>query len=465
LARLGGFRRPLGIPNPRSYIKLAQVIEQQWLLIDNHLKSQTLAITRPIVTRTAERAVRPQFDRREAAELRARMWRGKRFILRGDVSQCYPSMYTHAIPWALHSKKTAKSNRNKTEGDRIDKAVRDCSSGQTVGIPIGPDTSFVVAEIVLTAVDAALARKAPPTNGFRYLDDYELAYSTRGEAEVAQAELEGALGAFELAVNPFKTKVLELPQPFQATWTHELRTFPIRTDSPIKTGNDLVALFSRAAEVATHNLGALTYALRKSQEITIDERSWPVYQSLVWNAVSVEPTTMALALDLLQVKAADLETPISRSAAAEVLEALIARNGPLGNASEVAWALWAAITLEVDLTASAAAALSGLEDDFVILLALDAQSRGRFPAGGPDTSAWETLVEGSEALQGDHWLLAYEGSVQGWLPTAHKLIPTDDFFNALHKRGIRFYDQDPSRDPFTGPAGPPQGAPIPESYF
>jgi hypothetical protein len=88
-------------------------------------------------------------------------------------------LYTHAIPWALHTKPVAKANRNKTDGDKIDKAVRNCSSGQTVGIPIGPDTSFVVAEIVLAAVDGLLRTKLPALRGFRYLDDYEAAFETR----------------------------------------------------------------------------------------------------------------------------------------------------------------------------------------------------------------------------------------------------------------------------------------------
>lgn len=54
LARPGGFRRPLRIPNPRSYIRLANVLEKHWTLIETHINSQSLAISKPAVTRTAE---------------------------------------------------------------------------------------------------------------------------------------------------------------------------------------------------------------------------------------------------------------------------------------------------------------------------------------------------------------------------------------------------------------------------
>jgi hypothetical protein len=176
-----------------------------------HCKSQKLAISRPVVTRTAERAVRPRFRLGEGPKLRARLWRGQRFVLRSDVSQFYPTLYTHAVPWALHSKSFAKANIRKTKRDELDRALRDGSSGQTIGIPIGPDTSFVVAEIVLAAVDALLIQKVPSLREFRYLDDYEAAFESRSEAEEAQFYLESALGDFELVLNPFKTHVLELP--------------------------------------------------------------------------------------------------------------------------------------------------------------------------------------------------------------------------------------------------------------
>lgn len=258
-----------------------------------------------MVTRKAERAIRPLVRLGESPKRRARLWRGQRFILRADVSQFYPSLYTHAIPWALHTKKTAKAKKGQTAGDEIDAAVRACSSGQTSGIPIGPDSSLVVAEIVMTAVDAAFAKRVKRLRAFRYLDDYEVAFRSRAEAEEAHGHLESALAEYELVANPSKTEVVELPQPLHATWPSELARFPIRTQTPTQTLNDTVDLFSRAAEIASTNpqFGALMYVLRRSLEIEVSKPMWRTFQALVWTAVSVEPTTMAVALDLLSVKA------------------------------------------------------------------------------------------------------------------------------------------------------------------
>ena len=343
----------------------------------------------------------------ERDRLRPKDWRGQRFVLRTDVNQCYASLYTHSIPWALEGKRKAKSNRGKTVSDQLDKALRNLSDGQTMGVPIGPDTSFLAAEIVLTAVDKMLASSLSQLRGHRYIDDYELAFTSRSAAEQAQAVLEEALAEYELAINPTKTEILELPQPFLESWTYELATFQIRDGTASQTITDLTALFSKAAASSKRRAGPLKYALQRSREIDIhDDEIWAPFQNLVWSAVSAEPTTMATALDLLATKAGVGGFDIDLEAAAEVIEALIVTHSPIRNASEVAWAVWAAIALEIDMSTEAAKAVASMEDDFVALLALDASDRGLFGRHAVDSSKWEILTDYDDVLAGPHWLLA-----------------------------------------------------------
>jgi hypothetical protein len=464
LARPGGFRRPLQVPNPRSFVPLADEFEAQWPAIRKHIRANNFSISRPVVTRTLERAVRPRFRLGERERLRPRDWRGQRFVLRTDVNQFYSSLYTHSIPWALEGKQKAKRNIGKTPSDRLDKAIRNLSDGQTMGVPIGPDTSFLAAEIVLTAVDKSLASKLS-LRGHRYLDDYELAFTTRAAAEEAQALLEDALAEYELAINPAKTEILELPQPFHESWTHELATFQIRSGTSSHTVTDLLALFSHAAAISRRRSGPLKFALLRSREVEIvDEEVWVAFQNLVWSAVSAEPTTMATALDLLAEKAIEGDFEVDRDAAGEVIEALIRAHSPIRNASEVAWGLWAAIALEIEMSKQAAEAVTFMEDDFVALLALDASSRGLFGSRQVDSSNWETLTDYDGAMSGPHWLLAYEGSVRKWLTAPTRRVAKDPFFKVLRRRRVRFYDTDPSHSPFTGPAGPLPGGLVPDEY-
>src|SRR6185295_14451771 len=110
-------------------------------------------------------------------------------------------------PWALHGKAFAKANLGATLGDSIDRAFRNQQDGQTVGLPIGPDCSLVVAEAILTAVDVALAPRQ--LRGLRYVDDYEIGFRTLAEAEATLTELQGLLAEYELYLNPRKTGIVE----------------------------------------------------------------------------------------------------------------------------------------------------------------------------------------------------------------------------------------------------------------
>lgn len=53
-----------------------------------------------------------------------------------DITNCYGSIYTHSISWAINGKKNAKENKKQDNlGNEIDKVIMAMSYGQTNGIP------------------------------------------------------------------------------------------------------------------------------------------------------------------------------------------------------------------------------------------------------------------------------------------------------------------------------------------
>ena len=80
-----------------------------------------------------------------------------------DITNCYSSVYTHTISWAIHGKDTAKSNKKnkkiKLLGNIIDGLIQDMSSGQTNGIPQGSVLTDFLAEIILSYSDKLLKEK------------------------------------------------------------------------------------------------------------------------------------------------------------------------------------------------------------------------------------------------------------------------------------------------------------------
>ena len=195
LARVGQLRRVLGIPNPVPFYTLAVDICTNWTGIERLLKKTTLSVSRPVPATTGARAFAAYAGFPDRARVRARRRVGFRYVLFADVQKFYPSVYTHAVPWALHTKAVAKKRRRdrKLLGNRLDTWVRNAQDAQSVGLPIGPDTSWVLSELVLTAVDRLLLKQLPGVVGIRAVDDYELYFRTPGEAEGALAVLQTAL--------------------------------------------------------------------------------------------------------------------------------------------------------------------------------------------------------------------------------------------------------------------------------
>ena len=75
-----------------------------------------------------------------------------------DIADCYGSLYTHSIAWAIETIGIAKKQRDgKLLGNTIDAHIRNMQYGQTNGIPQGSVLMDFIAEIILGYMDELLA--------------------------------------------------------------------------------------------------------------------------------------------------------------------------------------------------------------------------------------------------------------------------------------------------------------------
>lgn len=342
----------------------------------------------------------------------------------------------------MHGKAWSKKHRRPTAslGNALDFWVQNTQDRQTCGIPIGPDTSLVLAELLLTAVDVGLTSSAGPLVGFRAIDDYELTFQSRARAEEALAALQSELACYELQLHPVKSRIVELPVPMEDLWPVELRVFEIRTGL---SGQilDLIEYYSLAFELArTHRTsGVLRYAIGRTRRERILPGTWRTYQDLLLQCLRAEPGCLRYALS--ELRHYSRRHRLDKDRVGAVLDQLILRHLPLGNGSEVAWALWAAISLDVSIGKQAADRLPESDDPLVPLLALDADSRGLLPTG-LDKTRWSKRMTEADLL-GPDWLLAYEAAVQGWLPSASSKdhIGAHPGFDYLRRQGVSFYNR------------------------
>lgn len=147
---------------------------------------------------------------------------GKKYVAKTDISQCFPSIYTHSISWGLVGKKKAKTEQNKQDHwfNKIDKACRNMKDGETQGLLIGPHASNLLSEIILTTVDSKLSSKYDFT---RSIDDYTCYTATHEESEFFLRDLNTELKKFNLSLNHKKTIIQELPQAYAESWVQRLK--------------------------------------------------------------------------------------------------------------------------------------------------------------------------------------------------------------------------------------------------
>ena len=220
--------RQLGIPHPESYIVQCLALKRHWDKIKKHCAKPSMPVSRVFVRNSAgTRLFRMNYKGRERfedeeADLRAQS--GARYVVRTDISNCFPSIFTHSIPWALHGRLNAKKKRSLLlEGNLLDKVTRDTRDGQSNGLLIGPHASNVLSEIVLTDIDRELV--AAHGRFSRHIDDYEYAATSREEAEAFVRHLGILLRNFELTINEKKTEIISMPVTTGGDWIRELNAF------------------------------------------------------------------------------------------------------------------------------------------------------------------------------------------------------------------------------------------------
>lgn len=134
------------------------------------------------------------------------------FVLHADITDCYASIYTHSIAWAMHTKPVAKKKKHDKSliGNTIDSRIQDMQHGQTNGIPQGSVLIDLIAELVLGYADLELSERLAAENItefqiLRYRDDYRIFVNNSRAGDVILKILTEVLIDLGLKLNASKT--------------------------------------------------------------------------------------------------------------------------------------------------------------------------------------------------------------------------------------------------------------------
>lgn len=448
IARAGGLRRDAEIPHPFAQARITALCSAHWKQLQRRTAKSQISLSRPIrETRESDfdRSLRMRHGRTHDAHVLSRLV-GNRYTLKTDISMFYPSIYTHAVDWAVRGKNAAKRDRFKNcLGSNLDTALRNSRHGQTVGISVGPDTSALISEVVLSRVDERLQDLHPgiAQSAFRFVDDMTVYCRTQDQAHEILNDYQRALSEYGLTLNAHKVRISHGLELRDSTWVRGLRSARMRDDTDSHLASDVIDLFAAAFEYAREfpQDGVLSYAIRRCDPFPSGNDSWPYYRDLVLAAVTQEPSSLPNAYAVLQfARTHGLAT--NADVIAETFNELCLDHAPKNHGFEVSWAMSILRELGLPLSVEAARLISKMDDNVSLVLLADTVNRWSSLRNNGFLDHAASRAEKRGALSGQDWLLAYEYRHRGECsPSAWDRDPT---WRSMHLAKVGFVsDLDP----------------------
>ena len=478
-------RRDGYLMNPVHQTFLTEKLCLDWEQIKEHIDASEISLSKLILdkSRKRKRYLEKVQLHKQLGDYQIDYCACNQYVLYVDLQGFYPSIYTHSLEWALVGKANVKSNRTYGKpypnpalqklGAELDTLLRYTKEAETKGIPIGPDTSYVVSEIIGVAIDQELVKRLNDANinfnGYRHVDDMVFYTLSRKDAEMLLEILHEVLREYHLQINEGKTRILQLPEDFIPLWTSELATFSFEYNSSrhYKKShhfNNLRQFLTKAFQLQRQEEAqyVLRYALqilrpfkgkRNLQDIELDlsqTQEWNLLESFLAQSLIFRPDNIVHIHDIL-VWYKRKGFCLSNFPAA-LHNFLI--NTPIQHDYEIAWGLWVAKALKICLNEKVSEKLKKTKSPIVKLLALDLSATGNLKS--LNTSGWQKELERQPGECEDHWLirlfygsdwiLVYEACMQGWLGLSKSIVEKDRYFRELAKRDVRFFIHDRTLD-------------------
>lgn len=347
--------RPLGIPHPMAYQCLCRLLADNWDKIRIHFHTQTDSNE----FRVSRTHIQKMKESKSLFKMNYPNWKvdtspvpdiqiGMKYVVRADISNCFPSMYTHALPWAIIGKDKAKTDKSRNRWyNELDHRCMELKSGETHGFLIGPHASNLLAEIILTVVDNRLTSSDKKWKFIRHIDDYECYVATYEDGQDFLTALGQELRYFDLSLNHKKTKIEELPVAATTHWVRQINAVEFLAPYGgvnYKTAQAYIDAAISLMETNGNNAAILNYAIKVLARQSLSKNAKELCLKTFLHLAFIYPYLIPL-LDEYVFIPYDADMDVIQSFAQKIYENALTRN----NFEAVSYAIYFALKYEFEI--------------------------------------------------------------------------------------------------------------------
>ncbi len=452
-------RRVLSLPNIEAFLRLVKYMEKKWdrilqfavsknsLSPISFLNSYNGSEDALINSESLREKYRIKSDFIKGIKQSIRCSLGYKYRLKVDITNCYNSMYTHSIAWAICGKQEAKRfMRTKSPSDlaadydladSLDCLSRFQKNNETNGFIVGPFTSRITSEIILARIDKMLSEK-----GFvfkRYVDDYKFYFRSESQAVENLPIIEKILNEFNLSLNTAKTEITKYPYEIISNIKDKFE------DAQEKDG--VFGVLNTASQLhLAGEKGAYKYALKflRGKALPSREELQIVIPTLI-NIMLLDPKYGKYVTEYLRKN----NEGINSNTLSAVFNNELQKSLENELQQETLLFIQLMRDLNLEITGENLLGVLNSDNDFAIIIALDLwKNRNgkiiRTKQGAQDIN--QTIKKLLDTLKGEkvagsRWLLLYELKANKILKKRMLLpeIEMNDFFKKLCELGVTFY--------------------------
>jgi len=374
-------RRYYGTVNPIPYFYITQFIGKHWKIFTDKRDGSSFGVsTYNLGAEADDRALLiPAMS--ELSPIISSKIKHSPFIIKTDIAQFFPSIYTHSLAWVAHgvqaSKEDTRWNSERNFFNGLDWFTQQCQNGQTRGVIVGPDAFRVMAEFIACEIDSKLSQQAGEfiVGAVRHVDDFYIGIRSELDSTIVLSHLREILQNFELQINDNKTKLLSGLYPLDDIWAQELRRIDLYRYDNLESFDYLLDKANDISQL-TGSQSPMKIALRKLDKAEC-------YLGFLWNKIEQKLQRILYHyphcidyIALLIAKRTAIEEDIDKPGWKSAIELILEKALGASHHHEILWLIWVAFVCKIEISPILMARVARSENSHVKALLIAGHQEG-----------------------------------------------------------------------------------------